>query len=174
MAYSISQPRKDLIAAVDEITQRAYSAAQVGVPSDVREYAFAASIFLSHAELENYFVDMIDRVARLYSNHSPSALPIPTRLRAHLFVLKSSLQAAFGAKISGGDEQSLLAAVERSFIGSAGSMINPAIALVPFTGAEILGDYSYPSIKNIERAMRRLGKVCKTPPTTVGGIHSET
>lgn len=157
MAYTITRPRADFKIAIVEIIRRVRLAEQKHTPTAIREYVLAASIFLAHAEFENYYTDALDRLARLYSLHSSNGLSLPLRLRAFLFLHRSGLQHAVGAKLAGGEEQALLKVAESSFSGGAGSIIDPSIALTPFSGESIHGEYSYPSIKNIERTLRRIG-----------------
>jgi len=128
-----------------------------GVPPELREYAIAAAIFLAHAEVENFFGDILTRIAIAYSNGLTYSSELPKRLRAHLVAEKLNLQ-GFVAKFSSKTgEPAILDTVEGWFASPYHSLLNNSQRLCPFDGKDIYGDYVYPSIKNIERVLRRIG-----------------
>jgi hypothetical protein len=127
------------------------------IPLFIREYVFGCSIFMSHAEFENYFVDVIDRVARLYSIHSPTVAAFPDNLRAHVFLSRSSIQRPIANYMAGGDEQALLRNIT-SVLGGAGAAMLPSTAPPPsLTRQDVAGSLTYPSTDNLVQVLRRIG-----------------
>lgn len=158
MAYHPSTHRQRLVRQLNEIKTKAQQADGPGVSTDLRDYAIAAAIFLSHAELENYFVDSLDGMADVYSQAANDASMLPVALRSHLISEKlglGSLATKIVTKVGG--EQSVLSAIERWFSSADFVLLTGARPLCQIAGVHIYGDYTYPSIKNIERILRRLG-----------------
>ncbi len=157
MPYTVSASRKQLEERLIEITKRLRRADKNGVPPELREYAIAAAIFLSHAEVENFFGDILARIAMAYSNGVAHSSGLPSRLRAHLVVEKLNLQ-SIAAKFSNKTgEPAILDEVQRWFASPLSCLLNDSQPLGVFDGKDIHGDYGYPSIKNIERVLRRVG-----------------
>lgn len=157
MPYRVSSSRKHFELQVLAIKKNLKVADKKGVPSSLRDYAIAAAIFLAHAEIENYFIDVLARIANAYSKGISSASDLPQKLRAHLVVEKLNLK-TIAAKVSGNSgEQDVLNFVERWFSSSNSYLINESKPLCAFLGEDIYGDYSYPSIRNLEKVLRRLG-----------------
>jgi hypothetical protein len=157
MAYLVSGPRRQFTRAMVDIVRRLKLAKKAVVSSDLREFTIAAAIFLAHAELENYFCDVLDGIARLYCASSPPGSKLPPRLRSHLFVERSNIISAIAKKLAGSDEQAFLGAVDGVFVGPAASILNDAVPFIAFSGQHILADHSYPSKKNLVRVLRRIG-----------------
>ncbi|MBN9133549.1 MAG: hypothetical protein J0H48_09325 [Nitrosospira multiformis] len=157
MPYAISSSRKRFEIQLDEIKKKLKIADKRGVSTDLRDYAIAAAIFLAHAEVENYFVDVLGSIAVAYSSAAADASRLPARLRAHLVVEKFNLQ-SIAAKFSiRTGEPDILSAIENWFSSSMVCLLNESKPLAPFDGNDIHGDYGYPSTKNIERVLRRIG-----------------
>lgn len=157
MAYQITLSRKQLEAQLDDIVKKLREADKPAVSVVLREFAIAAAIFLAHAELENYFVDVISRVASMYSGAAANSAALPSKLRAHLVITKLNLEDLGGKIASRSGESEVLTTVEGWFTSPGIALLNETKALAPFDGKAILGDYSYPSTKNILRVLRRIG-----------------
>jgi hypothetical protein len=157
MPYATSLQCSHLEVQLDVIKQKLNGADEVGVSSDLRDYAIAAAIFLAHAEIENYFVDAIEGVARVYTNGASDAAKLPPTLRAHLICEKFGLERLTSKMVSKIGEQEIFSIVEKWFTSPSVTLLTGAVPLRALTGGDIYGDYSYPSIKNIERVLRRIG-----------------
>lgn len=157
MAYGTSKHRSSVDSKLGVVKAKLLHANTAGVHSDLREYAMAAAIFLAHAEFENYFVEALDGVAHTYSQVAANATKLPARLRAHLIVTKLSLSTTAEKIVTKYGEQEVLQAVERWFATSDSTLLTGVSPLCQFSGGHIYGDYAYPSMKNIERILKRIG-----------------
>lgn len=157
MAYSTSRARQRLENQLDEIKRKLLLAEAGAVTIDLRDYAIAAGIFLAHAEIENYFVDLISGVATLYSLELQNACGLPSKLRAHLVHKKLGLDQFAARKFSAAAEEDNLNSIEKWFIAPAHVYLGGALPLSAITGDDIVGSNSYPSKANIEKVLRRIG-----------------
>jgi hypothetical protein len=168
MPYEVSVTRRRLDLQLDEIKKTLRTADRKDVPNGLRDYAIAAAIFLAHAEIENYFVDALAGIANAYSRAAIDASRLPTRLRAHLVVEKFNFQNVAAKFSTKSGEPDVLMSVEKWFASPIYALFNESKPLVPFVGQDIHGDYSYPSKKNIERVLRRIG--IGDPKGTLNGM----
>lgn len=158
MAYLQSAARRRFESQIKEIVRRLRVADTGKVDPDLRAYAIAAAIFLAHAEIENYFVDALSRLAKLYSGAPQRASRLPGRLRAHLALTRTNARVIVANEFAGKDEEYTLDAVERWFVqNDAACYFNDALPYPALTGQNIYGSYDYPSKKNLARVLRRLG-----------------
>lgn len=157
MPYAATRARKQLDAEFQEIIRRLRIAKRKKTATEMREYAVAAAVFLAHAEIENYVSDVFDALADLISTMAPRGSQLPKALRSHLFLVRGNIQVHIGARLAGGGERELLQSIENGLSGSAGTVVNDALALAPISGKEIYTDFKYPSIKNLERLLTRIG-----------------
>jgi hypothetical protein len=157
MAYTVSVPRRQFDKQLKEIVRRLKGADAHGVTTDLREYAIAAGIFLAHAEIENYFVDLLSRLANLYSSPPLSASRLPIRLRAHLALSKSNAKTLIANAFAGREESDVLATIERWFQPSVACYFDDGLAYPTLSGADIYGRYDYPSKRNLVKVLRRIG-----------------
>lgn len=157
MTYVISKQRRSVCVQLDLVATKLQVANEAGVSSDLREYAIAAAIFLAHGEFENYFVNVFDSVANAYSRATADSTKLPTALRSHLISEKLGFHALAIKMMVKQGEQEVLNGIERWFRSTDSVLLTGASPLCQFTGEDIYGDYTYPSIKNIERVLRRIG-----------------
>lgn len=157
MAYLVSQQRRRLEQQIETIKAKVGQADNGPVPADLRDYAIAAAIFLAHAEVENYFVDVLEDVARVYSQAARNAVKLPSKFRAHLIAEKFGLDSLALKIVARTGEQEVFQKIEKWFVSPNIPLLTGAGFLAPVNGKDIYGDYSYPSLKNIERVLRRLG-----------------
>lgn len=157
MAYRKSRPRVDLERSIDQAVQRVRSADRASIPGPLREYVYSSAIFLSHAELENYFVDVMDRLARLYSDHSTTSTSIPQQLRTFIFLSRSNISRTFVNYLASGDEHDLVRAVTGKLSRHLSVFADGTTPPVAITGADLTGRLTYPSTANLEQVLRRLG-----------------
>ena len=157
MAYAKSKARLALENNLDGITTRTRLAEVKAIPVDIREYVIAASIFLSHAELENYVADVFSLVAKGIVATYMAGSPMPKDLRAHLFLTKSNLKSAFGKHLGGSAEKDLIRSIRSALDGEAVKLIFPPTAAPQVSGKDIYGTLKYPSEDNIKKLFFRLG-----------------
>jgi hypothetical protein len=157
MGYRKSGPRAEFHKAIASIVERVRAGGRKGVPVALREYVYACSIFLSHAEFENYFVDVLDRVARLYSAQSTNNGTLPISLRTHVFLSRSNVWRAVANWLADGNEQSLLRGVEAALSGHVPAFLSSTSPPPLLTGVDISGALTYPSVQNIVQVLRRIG-----------------
>lgn len=157
MAYLISRQRVSLEQQLESIKAKLGEANKPDVSADLRDYAVAAAIFLAHAEFENYFIYVLSDLAKTYTLAAGDARKIPPKLRVHLITTRFNLEGLAPKLISRARDQDFSAAIERWFTLPDTALIVGTSPLPQITGVDIYGDYSYPSMQNIERVLRRLG-----------------
>lgn len=157
MAYSKSKARSSLENNLNGIVARTRLAEAKAIPVDVREYVIAASIFLSHAELENYIADVFSLVAKGAVATYMTGSPMPKELRAHLFLTKSNLKHAIGKHLAGSAERELIKSVRSALEGEAVKLISTPATPPLVSGKDIYGTIKYPSEDNIKKLFFRLG-----------------
>jgi len=123
----------------------------------VRDYVIVAGIVLAHSEVENYISDLLDAFAAAVRAEPRKGSQLPSLLRAHLFIHKSSVKTIIGNLLAGRDERSSLDSVDAAIAGPAGTIVNDALPLTAITGIDIYTIYKYPSKDNIKRLLQRLG-----------------
>lgn len=157
MAYVKSCQRRHLDQQLDVIKRKVRGADNRKTSADLREFAIAAAIFLAHAEFENYFVDALDGLAKAYTQGSDDVSKIPPKLRAHLICEKFGLEHITAKFVLKTGEQDIFTTIEKWFTSPNVTLLTGARPMSTIIGSDIYGDYSYPSIKNIERVLRRIG-----------------
>lgn len=157
MAYSKSKARLSLENNLNGIVARTRLAEKKAIPVNVREYVIAASIFLSHAELENYIADVFSLVAKGAVDRYMAGSPMPKELRAHLFLTKSNLKTAIGKHLGGSAERDLIKSVRYALDGEAVKLISTPAVPPLVSGKDIYGTIKYPSEENIKKLFFRLG-----------------
>jgi hypothetical protein len=158
MSYRITKARKAFEQAIDEIAQTVKNVNTHSYPSIHSDYIFAASIFLAHAEIENYFSDVLGGIANLYSKHSGTSRNLPPSLRAHLLLYKSNLVKLIGEKIAGGgSEKNLIKNLSNHLQNAHSFAADSALPVVQFRGVDIYENKKYPSLDNIDRVLARIG-----------------
>jgi len=125
--------------------------------TDIRDYVLAASIFLAHAELENYVSDLFSGYASAACARAKQGSALPEFLRSHLFIEKANLRVVVGNFITGKSELDVLKALAWSLKNTAGPIVNDAIPLTPFNGKDILTLHKYPSHDNLRKVFFRIG-----------------
>src|SRR5690242_19690702 len=136
MAYKRSRERLALEAAYREIRATIRLIENKHVASGVRDYVIAASIFLAHAELENYFSDLVSAFAATVSKCATKGSDLPGALRSHLFVEKSNLRTLVANALAGRPEQDLLGAIGNFLGGPVASLVDDAKPLRVFSGSD--------------------------------------
>lgn len=155
MPYAPSKHVTGLDVALQEIIANILIGTAPTFPAIVREYCVAAGVFLAHAQFENFFVDLVDSLARAYS--SGRADELPNRLRAYFFLKNSNLQTTISLRIAGGSEHEFLDRTSSTIAGPAKHFIDQSLPLPALEGEDIHGEQSYPSTNNIKKVLKRIG-----------------
>lgn len=157
MAYKTSRARRSLQGAYVDIYSRLRTADSRSVHPNIREYVIAASIFLAHAELENYIADVFSDFATGAKSIATKGSLLPRELQAYLFLFKASAQSAFGRYVASNSEKELIKSFVNALQGPAGSIVNDSVPMANFTGQDIYTQYKYPSEDNIKKLFYRVG-----------------
>jgi RiboL-PSP-HEPN len=157
MRYQVTRARNDFELAVKDIVRRVKLAGRAGTLTEFREYTVAAAIFLAHAEIENYVSDSIDSFASLFSKRITSGSKLPPELRTHLFLSRANVATVITKQLAGAEELQSIKTLTNAIGGPPGSFLNDSVPLATFTGADIYTKYKYPSKRNIEKLLARIG-----------------
>jgi hypothetical protein len=157
MAYSVSKHRRHFELQINEIIKKLRLGTKNDVPTGLREFAVAAAIFLAHAEVENFFINVLDDLANAFSANANDPSKLSSKLRAHLVCNRFGMDQIASKMAAKVGEQDVLNFIERWFVSTELPLISGSGPMVAVTGVDIYGDYSYPSSKNIERVLRRIG-----------------
>jgi hypothetical protein len=157
MPYQISRQRVLVEQQLDIVKANVAQANAVGVSLVLRDYTIAAAIFLAHAEFENYFVYVLSDLAQTYTSAAGNATKLPPKLRAHLVARRLNLEGLAPKLVTRSREEDVFSMIERWFTAADTALIIGTSPLPAVNGNDIFGDLSYPSIKNIERILKRLG-----------------
>lgn len=128
------------------------------IPSAIRDYSIAAAIFLAHAEIENFFNDLLEEVARGFSLPILTASNLPSALQAHLIYEKFGLDQFAVRILRKTGEQENSQAIARWFSSPYRNLLDVSMPLgFQLCGDDLRGPYSYPSIDNVIKVLKRLG-----------------
>jgi hypothetical protein len=157
MAYKRSRARAALQGAYSGILATVKSANKNAPDPKIRDYVVAASIFLAHAELENYIADLFESFAMAACVRVSKGSALPELLRSHLFIEKANLKSIIGSFIAGKSEERLLRSFAYALKNSPGSIINDGVPLTAFVGKDIYTTQKYPSLDNLRKVFLRIG-----------------
>lgn len=157
MPYSKSRSRKAYEEAIIDISERIKKAKNSKIDNSFGEYIIAASIFLAHAEMENYIYDVFHDFADAVQVAARRGSVLPSNLRAHLFIRKSNVKAGVSRLIIGGPERDFINSVVSLINGHAGTLIDESRELARFTGVDVLVEQKYPSKDNLKVLFNRIG-----------------
>lgn len=157
MAYSISRARRTLETSFTGIAKTLRIVDYKATAPPIRDYVIVAGIVLAHSEIENYISDLLDAFAGAVKSKPRKGSELPSLLRAHLFIHKSSVKSIIGNLMAGGGEKNCLDAFGAAVAGPAGTIVNDVSPLMAISGADIYTTYKYPSKDNVKRLLQRLG-----------------
>ncbi|MDN7694607.1 HEPN domain-containing protein [Burkholderia cenocepacia] len=157
MAYKKSRPRVELDNAFNDIKSRLKLVEGRSTNPAIRDYVIAASIFLAHAEIENFVEDVLSSFAIGIQAAVSKGSKLPGYLQSHLFLTKSNAIKIYSGFLSQNSEKDLLKAFSVAIKGVPGNMIDDSRNISPFTGHDIYGKLKYPSHENLKKIFTRLG-----------------
>lgn len=124
---------------------------------ELREYVFAAAIFLAFAEIENYVADSFSAFSNCIRANVTKGSDLPGNLQSHLFLQKSNATAIFGNFIVSNSEKDLFRSFSNALGSYAGTYVNDSLPIQAFTGKDLYTTIKYPSEKNLEKLFLRIG-----------------
>ncbi|AHI79451.1 hypothetical protein BTRA_1537 [Burkholderia thailandensis USAMRU Malaysia  len=157
MAYKKSRSRVEFENALDGIKSHLKLVENRSINPSIRDYVIAASIFLAHAEIENFIEDIISSFANGVQAAVKKGSALPGYLQPHLFLTKSNSVKIYSGFIAQNSEKELLKAFSGAIKGIAGNMVDDSRNISPFTGRDICGNLKYPSHDNLKKIFTRLG-----------------
>ncbi|WP_297484535.1 HEPN domain-containing protein [Ferrovum sp.] len=157
MPYRISRARRGLQAVYLDINARLLSAYSSRIDPKIRDYVIAASIFLAHAELENYIADIFSEFAFAAQAIATKGSQLPGELQSHLFLSKANAKTVFSKYVGGNSEKELLKSFMVALRGHAGTIVNDSVAMASFEGKDIYAGEKYPSVDNLKKLFYRIG-----------------
>lgn len=157
MTYKKSRSRTELENAIKDIKSHLRLVDNRAANPSVRDYVIAASIFLAHAEIENFIADIISSFANGVQAAITKGSALPGYLQSHLFLTKSNSVKIYSGFIAQNSEKELLKAFSAAIKGFAGNMVDDSRNISPFTGHDIYGNLKYPSHENLKKIFNRLG-----------------
>ncbi len=157
MTYRTSKTRRAFDHSIEQIAKVIKASKANNYTIDHKEYIHAAAVFLAHAEVENYFSDVLDDLAKLYSKHSSNSQALPKSLRAHLLLTKSNMIRLVGEKIAGGSEVNLIEKISTHLCSTHAFAADSSYSIAGFSGKDIYQNQKYPSPENIEKVLARIG-----------------
>lgn len=157
MAYKKSRSRVELENSFVDIKSRLRLVENRSIDPLIRDYVIAASIFLAHAEIENFIEDIISSFANGVQAAIQKGSALPGYLQPHLFLTKSNSVKIYSGFIAQNSEKELLKAFAAAIKGFAGNMVDDSRNISPFNGKDIYGNLKYPSHDNLKKIFNRLG-----------------
>lgn len=157
MGYARSRPYKDFIFEVDEIIKiLKKSNLKSNARLDVRfkSYILASSIFLAHAELENYIQDIFELYIRNLSQKK--FFEINEDLRAYL-IYKFFRNKDMHLSIFMNDEKKILDEIKKESSNGSKHIFDKDLNIKYIRGSDVYEVYKYPSVKNIQKIYKRIG-----------------
>lgn len=157
MAYSRSIPYKGFCLEVNEIIKilkRSKLKKNSNLDIRFKEYIVASSIFLAHAELENYIKDVFDLYIRNLAQKK--FLELNEDLRAYL-ILKFFSKKNMHISILMKEEGLILKEIKKESSNSSKHIFDKDLCLTYIKGADVYETYKYPSVKNLQKIYKRIG-----------------
>lgn len=157
MAYKKSRSRVELDNGLKDIKSHLKLVENRSISPFIRDYVIAASIFLAHAEIENFIEDIISSFANGVQAAVTKGSALPGYLQSHLFLTKSNSLKIYSGFIAQNSEKELLKSFSVAIKGAAGNMVDDSRNISSFTGQDICGKLKYPSHDNLKKIFNRLG-----------------
>ncbi|MGF6492418.1 hypothetical protein ABIE56_000573 [Luteibacter sp. 621] len=157
MAYLQSKARAAFEESLKDIRERLKLAKKSKVHVSLAEYVMASSIFLGHAQMENYISDVFSGFAQVSVTQARNCSELPENLRAHLFFRRSNMKALVAKSLAGGGEKDFLKSLSGSLAGPARALLDTTQGVGVMVGGDILGDSKYPSQDNLRAVFNRIG-----------------
>ena len=170
MPYKKSKARLTMSLEIQDISKRVRRAQRKIVEPEIREYVFAAAIFLAHAAVENYIDDVFSSLASGIQSLSLKGSALPENLRSHLFLHKLNKQKIITSAIGLHPEHDTLNALTKSLKGHAGTLVDDSRILCSIDGKDIYTSQKYPSKENLIKVFQRIGvpKIFETLSASMG------
>lgn len=157
MSYSYSRPYKEFLISIDEIllTLKKYKLKKNNsLDVSFKDYILASSVFLAHAELENYIQDIFDLYLRNLSNRKSSEIHHELKIfLVYKFMRKNEIYLSVLKK----DEKSVFKYIDAELKNSSKHIFDKDLNINMLKGVEVYEELKYPSVKNLIKIYNRLG-----------------
>ena len=157
MAYSRSRPFKSFYSEIDEIIlvlKKVNLKSNTNLDIKFKDYILSSSVFLAHAELENYIEDIFNLYLRNLSQKK--FFDLNEDLRSFL-VYKFFKDNNIHQSILMNDEKSIISAIKRESSNGAKHIFDKDLEIIYISGKDIYETYKYPSVKNLQKIYKRIG-----------------
>lgn len=157
MAYSRSRPFKSFYSEIDEIIlvlKKVNLKSNTNLDIKFKDYILSSSVFLAHAELENYIEDIFNLYLRNLSQKK--IFDLNEDLRSFL-VYKFFKDNNIHQSILMNDEKSIISAIKRESSNGAKHIFDKDLEIIYISGKDIYETYKYPSVKNLQKIYKRIG-----------------
>lgn len=157
MAYKASRSRRNFELGLRPYFKMLRSVDTNATDPQIRQYVIAATIFLSHASLENYIRDLFDGICSAFTFQTVPGKQLPKELRVFIIARSSNLESYYSNFHASGDEGKLLANLSNILKNPKRTLIDDGLPIPKFTGPEIISGKSYPSADNLQKIFHRIG-----------------
>lgn len=157
MAYSRSLPFKNFITEIDDIIQvirKVNLKSHAGLDVKFKEYILSSSVFLAHAEIENYIQDVFSLYLRNLSQKK--FFDLNEDLRSFL-VYKFFKDNKIHHSLLANDEKSIINIIKKEASNGSKHIFDKDLKITYISGNFIYETYKYPSVKNIQKIYKRIG-----------------
>lgn len=157
MAYSRSIPFKNFLTAIDEIIKVIKDVSLASYSSlDLRfkDYILSSSIFLAHAEIENYIEDIFNLYLRSLSQKK--FFELNEDLRSFL-VYKFFKDNNIHHSVLVNDEKAIMSIIKKEASNGHKHIFDKDLHITYISGKFVYENYKYPSEKNIQKIYKRIG-----------------
>jgi hypothetical protein len=157
MAYSKSLPFKNFLTEIDEIIKvirKVSLRSNSSLDSTFKEYILSSSVFLAHAEIENYIQDIFNLYLRSLSQKK--FFDLNEDLRSFLvykFVKDNNIHHSLLAN----DEKSIMSIIKKEASNGHKHIFDKDLQITYISGKSVYETYKYPSTKNIQKIYKRIG-----------------
>lgn len=157
MAYSKSLPLKNFLTEIDEIIKvirKVSLRSNSSLDSTFKEYILSSSIFLAHAEIENYIQDIFNLYLRSLSQKKFFELNEDLRsFLVYKFVKDNNIHHSLLAN----DEKSIMNIIKKEASNGHKHIFDKDLQITYISGKSVYETYKYPSVKNIQKIYKRIG-----------------
>lgn len=157
MGYSKSLPFKNFTLEIDEIIQvlrKVNLRSNSNLDLKFKDYILSSSVFLSHAEVENYIQDIFNLYLR--NLNQKKFHDLNEDLRSFL-VYKFFKDNNIHQSIFMNDEKSIINTIKREVNNGSKHIFDKDLQITSISGVFIYETYKYPSAKNIQKIYKRIG-----------------
>lgn len=157
MGYACSRPFKDFENSIQDIIKvlkKSKLKKNSNLDSQFKEYILASSIFLAHAEVENYIQDIFNLYLMNLSNKKINELHDELKnFLVYRFMKKNDIHLSLVRK----EEKRVLEYIDGERKNDSKHIFDKDLNIENLKGVHVYEDSKYPSLKNLPKIYNRLG-----------------